>query len=230
MLFYGGIWLQNPSTYICSNMVVFFNYLCLLITLISGLVGFWMWKTMVFNSGYRSFLDHEYLEIWWTTVPVLVMFLIGVPSIRILYMWDCQPGASMSLKIEGHQWYWEYEYAKMGLNFDSFMYNLSDFSAEESKDIFRLLEVDNRVVLPGEVSVRLLMSSLDVLHSWAVPSMGVKVDCIPGRLNSMRLSIPMSGVFYGQCSELCGVGHGVMPIVVEVVSCGEFEKFIGMTG
>lgn len=222
LLFYGGVWFQNPSTYICSNIVVFFNYLCLLIFIIRGLVGFWMYKTMVIKTGYRRFLDHEYLEIWWTCVPVIVMFLIGVPSIRILYMWDCQPGTRLGLKVVGHQWYWRYEYRRINVMFDSFPINLDSLRLGQ----MRIMDVDIRAVLPGEVPVRVIITARDVLHRWAVPALGVKVDCIPGRVNRIRMRLPVSGVYYGQCSELCGVGHSIIPIVVEVVNVNAFLKWV----
>lgn len=222
MIYYGGLWLQNPLTYIASNIIVFFNFVTLLITIIRGLVIYWIVKVIYIEFRYRRFRDHEVLEIWWTCMPVVVLIFIGVPSIRLLYIWDCQPSERIGLKVLGRQWYWRYEYGIVGVGFDSFVVGLDDLDRGQ----YRILEVDNRVVLPGEAPVRVLISAGDVLHRWAVPGFGVKVDAVPGRLNRVRLNIERPGVYYGQCSELCGVGHRIMPIVVEIVSWDVFLKWL----
>nr|YP_009318511.1 cytochrome c oxidase subunit II [Echinoderes svetlanae]APA17418.1 cytochrome c oxidase subunit 2 [Echinoderes svetlanae] len=222
MSYYGSSWMQDPSTYICANMYVFFNYSLLLVMLISGLVGYWMWKVVVSKVSYNRFIEHESLEVWWTCVPVMTLIFIGVPSLRLLYMYDCQPGKSLCLKVIGRQWYWSYEYGRLGIFFDSFPININDLNVGG----FRIMDVDTRVVLPGEVPVRVMVTAGDVLHSWAVPSFGVKVDAVPGRLNVFRMNAINPGVYYGQCSELCGVGHSIMPIVVEVVSWSAFVDWV----
>ena len=166
------------------------------------------------------------LEIVWTIVPTLVLVLIAMPSFALLYSYD-EPlsSPSVTIKAVGHQWYWSYEYtdyATGSISFDSYMVDDAELNIGE----LRLLETDNRIVLPVGVAVRVLVTSGDVLHSWAVPSFAVKVDAVPGRLNQVILLITRPGVFYGQCSELCGVNHGFMPIVVEAVTIENFFSWV----
>ena len=162
------------------------------------------------------------VEIVWTIVPALVLVGIAVPSFKLLYMMDEVIEPSVTLKAVGYQWYWGYEYAdyKPTVKFDSYMKGVDDLEGGE----LRMLEVDNRVVLPVGRRVRILVTGGDVLHSWAVPSLGVKADAIPGRLNQLSILLEREGVYYGQCSELCGVQHKGMPIAVEGVS---EEKYLG---
>jgi len=172
--------------------------------------------------SYNRFIEHESLEVWWTCVPVITLIFIGVPSLRLLYIYDCQPGKRLCLKVIGRQWYWRYEYGRLGIFFDSFPININDLNMGG----FRIIDVDTRVVLPGEVPVRVIVTAGDVLHSWAVPRFGVKVDAVPGRLNVFRINAVNPGVYYGQCSELCGVGHSIIPIVIEVVSWRAFVDWV----
>ena len=147
----------------------------------------------------------------------------------MLYIIDELHNPQVTLKIVGHQWYWSYEYSDYivewpdeSIVFDSYMILEDDLTA----GAYRLLEVDNRVVLPSETVIRLLITSLDVLHSWAVPSLGVKMDACPGRLNQVSLFIERDGIYYGQCSELCGVNHAFMPIVVEALPIEDYESWL----
>jgi cytochrome c oxidase subunit 2 len=153
--------------------------------------------------------------------------IIAIPSFALLYSLDEVINPSMTLKVIGHQWYWSYEYSdssnpKNILNFDSYMKSEEDLTLEN----FRLLEVDNRIVLPIKIHIRLLVTAADVLHSWAVPSLGIKVDACPGRLNQVFLFLKREGVFYGQCSEICGINHGFMPIVVQGVKIDKFISYL----
>ena len=154
-------------------------------------------------------------------IPVIILIIIAVPSMKLLFFMDKAPAdqVEMTLKVTGHQWYWSYEYVDEGkLSFDSNM--IPDEDIDVSKGQVRLLEVDNRVVVPADTTIRLLMTAEDVLHNWAMPSFGIKMDTVPGRINETWFRVPKEkiGVYRGQCSELCGVRHGFMPIVVEVVS------------
>jgi len=153
--------------------------------------------------------------------------IIAIPSFALLYSLDEVINPSMTLKVIGHQWYWSYEYSdssnpKNILNFDSYMKSEEDLTLGN----FRLLEVDNRIVLPIKIHIRLLVTAADVLHSWAVPSLGIKVDACPGRLNQVFLFLKREGVFYGQCSEICGINHGFMPIVVQGVKIDKFISYL----
>jgi len=171
------------------------------------------------------------IEIVWTIVPALVLLLVAIPSFTLLYSMDEVLDPMLTLKVIGHQWFWSYEYSDytaLNLTSDtSFVYD-SYMILEEDLNIgeFRLLEVDNRVVLPTYTHIRVLVTSTDVLHSWAIPSLGLKIDACPGRLNQISTFINRPGVYYGQCSEICGINHGFMPIALEVVNFKDYASWI----
>lgn len=163
------------------------------------------------------------LEIIWTVVPVLILVMITIPSLRVLYFLDRTEDADMTVKIVGHQWYWSYEYPdEDDMAFDSFI--VEDEDLEEGQP--RLLTVDKALVVPAGKNIRLLMTSTDVIHSWAVPSLGVKLDTVPGRLNETWVRINEPGTYYGQCSELCGVNHGFMPIAVKALNEADYAAWL----
>lgn len=163
------------------------------------------------------------IEVIWTVVPVLILVVIAIPSFRLLYFMDRTDKPELTLKAIGHQWYWSYQYQDHGdFMFDSLMVPTDQLKPGQR----RLLEVDNRVVLPVDTNIRLLVTSEDVLHAWAMPAFGVKLDTVPGRLNETWFKIDREGVYYGQCSELCGVNHAFMPIAVEAVSKEAFQKWV----
>ncbi|MDP2698778.1 cytochrome c oxidase subunit II [Thalassospira sp.] len=170
---------------------------------------------------------HTLLEVVWTVVPVLILLVIAIPSFRLLYFADRVEDADMTLKIIGKQWYWTYEYPDNGnFTFDSLMID-EETAVAEGK--LRLLDVDNPVVLPVDTNIRLIMTSDDVIHNWAMPSMFIKLDAVPGRLNETWTRIPgeyAGQTFYGQCSELCGVNHAFMPIAVKAVTMEEYEAWV----
>ncbi|AUG55171.1 cytochrome c oxidase subunit II [Thalassospira marina] len=170
---------------------------------------------------------HTLLEVAWTVVPVLILLVIAIPSFRLLYYADHVEEADMTLKIIGKQWYWTYEYPDNGdFTFDSLMLD-EDAAVSEGKK--RLLDVDNPVVLPVDTDIRLLMTSEDVIHSWAMPSLFIKLDAVPGRTNETWTRIPAEyagTTFYGQCSELCGVNHAYMPIAVKAVTKEEYADWV----
>lgn len=164
--------------------------------------------------------EGQLIEVIWTVVPIFILIFIAFPSLKILYLTDEINNPIISIKVVGHQWYWSYEYDDFGiLNFDSFILDKNNFDYSN----FRLLDVDNRLVLPINNQIRFLVSSLDVIHSFALPSLGVKIDAVPGRINQIRSLINRPGLYYGQCSEICGVNHRFIPIVIESV---DIEKFI----
>jgi len=164
------------------------------------------------------------LEIVWTLIPSFILMLIAIPSFSLLYSMDEIIDPSVTLKAIGHQWYWSYEYSDYNdtIAFDSYMVPTEELTLGQ----FRLLEVDNPVVLPTNVHIRVIITAVDVLHSWAVPALGVKLDAVPGRLNQASVFIKRSGVYYGQCSELCGVNHGFMPISVKAVDMDSYVSWI----
>jgi cytochrome c oxidase subunit 2 len=162
------------------------------------------------------------LEVIWTAVPVLILIMIAVPSLKLLYFADATRDAEMTLKVTGNQWYWTYAYPDNGdIEFDSIIVP----DEELKKGQPRMLTVDNEVVLPIKTNVRLLLTSNDVIHNWAVPSLGLKLDTTPGRTNETWVNINKEGDYYGMCSELCGVNHGFMPIHIRAVSKADYEAW-----
>ena len=225
---------QDPATPMFEGMVYFHNYILFFILAIGIFVVLFIYKIVVAfnmetNPVSNKFTHSSLLEIVWTIVPAVILLLIAVPSFALLYSLDELIDPVLTLKIIGHQWYWSYEYSDYvsleggdTLAFDSYMIASDDLL----KGSFRLLEVDNRIVLPVNSHIRLLVTAADVLHCWTVPSFGVKVDACPGRLSQASLFIKREGVYYGQCSEICGVNHGFMPIVVKGVSVDQFTNWI----
>nr|ARM56343.1 cytochrome c oxidase subunit II [Draco maculatus] len=167
--------------------------------------------------------DADHLEFMWTSLPMAVLMFIAVPSMRTLYLLEDQESPHLTVKAIGHQWYWSYEFTDYtDKTFDAYMTKEQDLE----KGLPRLLEVDNHVALPTKSLVRMLISAEDVLHSWTLPAIGVKADAVPGRLNQLTFTMTHPGVFYGQCSEICGVNHSFMPIAVESIPVSCFENWI----
>ena len=167
------------------------------------------------------------IEIIWTIIPSIILYLIAIPSFLLLYSIDEIINPAITVKVIGNQWYWTYEYSDYSLDdndivFESYM--LPDDELEMGQ--LRLLEVDNPIVLPTNTHVRIIVTASDVLHCWAVPALGIKVDAVPGRLNQGSIFLKRMGTFYGQCSEICGVNHGFMPIVVKAVDMDSFLTYL----
>jgi cytochrome c oxidase subunit 2 len=207
-----------------------FHYLLLvIITIVTVFVlSLLLWVMIRYNARVNpkpsSFSHNTLVEVIWTAVPVVILVLIFIPSMRVLYEGDVIPPPDITLKAIGHQWNWSYEYPDHG-NFTFESLPLSDDQDKKAGEP-RLLGVTNRVVVPVGKVVRVIVTSQDVIHSWTVPAFGVKVDAVPGRLNELWFKANREGVFYGQCSELCGVNHAFMPIAVEVVSQERFDQWI----
>jgi cytochrome c oxidase subunit 2 len=176
-----------------------------------------------------AFDHHTHLELIWTIIPTIILILVAIPSFALLYAVDELHNPKITMKVLGNQWYWSYEFSDYVVNgpedsvkIDSYMILEDDLK----KGQLRLLEVDERIFLPEHISIRVLVTSRDVLHSWAVPSLGVKMDACPGRLNQVGMFIRRRGVYFGQCSELCGINHAFMPIVIEAVSLQDYKNWI----
>lgn len=232
--------MQDPATPVMGGIISFHNHLMVFLVAIAGFVGwvlYFVLKNYVVETeglpkrSYKAsggFSHATVLEIVWTIVPAIILLIIAVPSFSLLYSIDEALDPSLTIKIVGHQWYWSYEYSDYltdsgdFISFDSYMLPEDDLKGGS----FRLLEVDNRVIVPFKNHIRLLVTAADVLHSWAIPSFGVKVDAIPGRLSQASLYVERVGVFYGQCSEICGVNHGFMPIVVRSVNLDKYVSWI----
>ena len=224
---------QDPATPVAEGMIYFHNYLMFFLIAICISVFWLLYSAFNPNLTKASKFSHSsVLEIIWTILPAIVLLFIAVPSFTLLYSLDELSDPLLTVKVVGHQWYWSYEYSDYltqtdtlaNLNFDSYMLSTNDLTVGS----FRLLEVDNRLVLPIKTHIRLLVTSSDVLHSWAVPSFGIKMDACPGRLSQTSLFIKREGVYYGQCSEICGVNHGFMPIVVKAVFPVNFVKWLAL--
>lgn len=220
---------QMPHSPVMEKLFHLHSILLVIITAVSLLVlALTLYIIVRFNrkaNPVPSTTAHNtMIEIIWTVIPIMILVGIAIPSVRGHYFMERVPEAAMTLKVTGNQWYWNYQYPDQGgFAFDSYM--LSDEDAKVRGEP-RLLGVDNRVVIPVNTNVRVQMTAADVIHAWAVPSFGVKRDAVPGRLNETWFKADAEGVYYGQCSELCGKGHGFMPIVVEVVSQEKFNAWV----
>nr|ALE33237.1 cytochrome c oxidase subunit II [Plecotus macrobullaris] len=214
--------LQDATSPIMEELLNFHDHALMIVFLISSLVLYIISLMLTTSLTHTSTMDAQEVETIWTILPAIILIMIALPSLRILYMMDEINNPSVTIKTLGHQWYWSYEYTDYeDLVFDSYMIPTHELTPGQ----FRLLEVDNRVVLPAELTIRMLISSEDVLHSWAIPSLGLKTDAIPGRLNQTTLLSTRPGLYYGQCSEICGSNHSFMPIVLETVPLKYFEKW-----
>lgn len=227
----GGFGMQPAATEVMRDIHWFHDVLLLpIITVISIFVlGLLVWVAIKYNAKANptpaKFTHNVPLEVAWTLIPVLILIVIAVPSFRLLYKESVVPAnVDMTIKVTGHQWYWSYIYPDhQDLEFTSLM--LPREEAEAAGKPF-LLGVDNAVVVPVNKTVRVQVTAADVIHSWAMPAFGVKMDAVPGRLNETWFRAEKEGVYYGQCSEICGISHAYMPIEVRVVSQAEFDKWI----
>ncbi len=219
---------QDAVTPTMSAIYELHGFIMIILTVIVLVVlGLLLYICLKFNAKSHpipmKFSHNNILEIVWTVIPALVLILIAIPSFKILYNIERIPETEMTVKVVGHQWYWSYQYPEHGnIEFDS---NIIRDDQLKSGDL-RLFEVDNRLVIPENTVVRFLITAADVIHSFAVPAFGTKTDAVPGRINETWVKVQKRGVYYGQCSELCGVNHGFMPIAIEVVSKKDFLDWV----
>nr|YP_008082960.1 cytochrome c oxidase subunit II [Polycarpa mytiligera]CCO25739.1 cytochrome c oxidase subunit II [Polycarpa mytiligera] len=221
MSMYNMLMLQDMVNWSGVECSLFHDYSLMLLCFI--LVGFVLFMEIIIYTGsyfVKGYNSSDMLEFTWTVVPGLLLYSLGVPSLYLMYFMEGATKYDLTLKVVGHQWYWSYEISEYGgeMEFDSYMVNLEDLGMGG----YRLLEVDNSVVLPYLTKIRVLVTSGDVLHSWALPSMGLKVDACPGRLNFMNLLSFRPVSMFGQCSEICGINHSFMPIHIEFLSWDDF--------
>nr|UPL65262.1 cytochrome c oxidase subunit II [Largus sp.] len=220
MATWGMINLQDAMTPMMEQLNFFHDHTLVILTMITTLVAYIMISTMMNKLTNRFLLESQAIEVIWTTLPAITLVFIALPSLQLLYLIDEINKPLITMKTIGHQWYWSYEYSDFNnIEFDSYMKPWNEIENSE----FRLLDVDNRVILPINTQVRILVTAADVLHSWAMPSLGMKIDATPGRLNQGSLVINQPSILFGQCSEICGANHSFMPIVIESVPV---EKFI----
>nr|CAI59725.1 cytochrome c oxidase subunit II [Micropsectra sofiae]CBL58255.1 cytochrome c oxidase subunit 2 [Micropsectra sofiae] len=221
MTTWSSLGMQDSNSPIMEQLNFFHDHSLLILILVTTLVGYLM-MALFFNHLNNRFLLHgQTIEVIWTILPAIVLLFIALPSLRILYLLDEINNPSITLKTIGHQWYWSYEYSDFNnIEFDSYMVSSNNLNS------FRLLDVDNRIILPINNQIRILVTATDVLHSWTIPSLGVKIDANPGRLNQTNFFINRPGLYFGQCSEICGANHSFMPIVIESVPSNFFVKWI----
>nr|YP_010327131.1 cytochrome c oxidase subunit II [Asota caricae]YP_010329852.1 cytochrome c oxidase subunit II [Asota plana]AHN52517.1 cytochrome c oxidase subunit II [Asota plana lacteata]UNP54470.1 cytochrome c oxidase subunit 2 [Asota caricae]UNP54613.1 cytochrome c oxidase subunit 2 [Asota plana] len=215
--------LQNSASPLMEQIIFFHDHTLIILIMITILVGYLM-MSLLFNKYINRFLlEGQMIELIWTILPAIILIFIALPSLRLLYLLDELNNPLITLKSIGHQWYWSYEYSDFNnIEFDSYMIPSNDLQSNS----FRLLDVDNRIIIPMNNQIRIMVTATDVIHSWTIPSLGVKVDANPGRLNQTNFFINRPGIYYGQCSEICGANHSFMPIVIESISIKNFINWI----
>jgi cytochrome c oxidase subunit 2 len=221
--------LQDANSPIIEELIFLHDFINLILVFIITFVGYIMVLILLNNYININLLESQIIECIWTIIPAIILIQIAIPSLLLLYILDESIDSALTIKILGHQWYWSYEYTDFWsissnnqIDFDSYIVPSNDLETS----IFRLLDVDNRTIIPYNIHIRILISSADVLHAWTVPSLGVKADAIPGRLNQVKFIRQRPGVFFGQCSEICGANHRFMPIVIEIVNMNYFLNWV----
>nr|WNL54009.1 cytochrome c oxidase subunit II [Microcerotermes aff. sikorae]WNL54123.1 cytochrome c oxidase subunit II [Microcerotermes aff. sikorae]WNL54136.1 cytochrome c oxidase subunit II [Microcerotermes aff. sikorae] len=215
--------LQDSASPVMEQLIFFHDHALMIMLMIITAVLYTMVSIIQNKQTSRFILEGQMIETVWTIAPAIILVFIAIPSLRLLYLMDEIHNPVMTLKTVGHQWYWSYEYSDFTkLEFDSYMVQQED----QLTNTFRLLDTDNRTVLPMNSPIRMIVTAADVLHSWTVPSLGVKTDATPGRLNQVSFTINRPGLLYGQCSEICGANHSFMPIVIESVSTNQFINWV----
>nr|YP_009995469.1 cytochrome c oxidase subunit II [Ochthebius scopuli]QNP09924.1 cytochrome c oxidase subunit 2 [Ochthebius scopuli] len=216
---------QDSASPLMEQLIYFHDHTLLILLMITVLVGYLMLSLFFNKLNYRFLLEGQMIELIWTILPAFTLIFIALPSLNLLYLLDEINNPMVSIKSIGHQWYWSYEYTDFkNIEFDSYMIPMNEMKLNS----FRLLDVDNRIVLPYNAQIRMMVTAADVLHSWTIPSLSVKIDATPGRLNQINFFMNRAGLFFGQCSEICGANHSFMPIVLESISPKFFIKWISM--
>ena len=227
MSFWGQLSFQEGTSPIINQLIIFHDHAILVLILVMSFVGYATFSLLINSLSSRYTLEAQRIETIWTLLPAIILLFLALPSLRLLYLIDEVSRPRLTLKTIGHQWYWSYEYSDfLNLEFDSYILPTEDLE----KGQFRLLEVDHRAVLPIQTEIRALVTARDVIHSWTVPALGVKADAIPGRLNQLGFLSIRPGVFYGQCSEICGANHSFIPIAVEFVDRPSFLQWVTTFG
>nr|YP_010183911.1 cytochrome c oxidase subunit II [Lispe assimilis]QVG62675.1 cytochrome c oxidase subunit II [Lispe assimilis] len=215
--------IQNSSSPLMEQLIFFHDHALMFTVMITIFISYLMGNLFFNKFINRLLMEEQTIEMIWTITPTLILLFIAFPSLRLLYLLDEMNNPSITLKAIGHQWYWSYEYSDFHeLKFDSYMIPLNEMNL----DSFRLLEVDNRTVLPMYTQIRMIITATDVIHSWTVPTLGLKIDGTPGRLNQGSFFIMRPGIFFGQCSEICGTNHSFMPIMIESIMPNYFINWV----
>uniref|UniRef100_A0AAU7LKN2 Cytochrome c oxidase subunit 2 n=1 Tax=Syrbatus sp. 2 RRMO-2024a TaxID=3154168 RepID=A0AAU7LKN2_9COLE len=208
---------QNSACSLMEQLIFFHNYSIFMLLMIILMIIYFIFFLLKNKLIFRLFLNFQLLEFIWSILPMIILILMAFPSLNLLYLMDEMNSPMISIKIIGYQWYWSYEYSDFkNIEFNSYMKH------QYKNYEFRFLEVDTRMLIPFNIQTRLIISSNDVLHSWTIPSLNIKMDAIPGRLNQINLNLNQTGLFFGQCSEICGINHSFMPIIMECISINFF--------
>nr|YP_010954450.1 cytochrome c oxidase subunit II [Tropilaelaps mercedesae]WMV02013.1 cytochrome c oxidase subunit II [Tropilaelaps mercedesae] len=218
MTFWSSIFFPNANSPLMEQMIFFHDHTMIIIISIMTFISYiliYLFNNKLYN---RYLTENHEIEIIWTLIPSCLLIFIALPSLHLLYLIEENFSPAITIKILGHQWYWSYELSDFNIEFDSFMLT-SDYN-------FRLLETDNNLVIPFSTNIRFLISSTDVIHSWTIPSLGLKIDAIPGRLNQLFTFTHRPGMYFGQCSEICGSNHSFMPISMEITSLKNFSNWV----
>lgn len=220
---WGQLLFQDAASPIILQLITFHDHTLIILTLVISVVTYALFTVITNKHTNRYLIEAQEIETIWTILPAIILLFLALPSLRLLYLTDEISQPALTLKAIGHQWYWRYEYSDfINVEIDSYIIPQRDLNPGE----FRLLEVDNRIVLPINLEIRVLVTAADVIHAWTVPALGVKVDAVPGRLNQLGFTINQPGVFYGQCSEICGANHSFMPISIESVNLKSFIQWV----
>lgn len=223
MSLWGQLNLQEGVSTVIELINYFHDYIIVILLLILTFVTY-LFVYIIMTPRLDSYtIDSHYLETIWTVIPIFILLFMAFPSLYLLYLIEDYSSPSLTVKVIGHQWYWEYQYSNSWFShgFDSYIVYDNGTSP-----LFHALDVDNRLVLPTLTNILFLITSADVLHSWTVPTLGIKTDAIPGRLNYLSTIVPYSGVYYGQCSEICGSNHSLIPIVLEFVPINNYLVYL----
>nr|AFE61561.1 cytochrome oxidase subunit 2 [Myllaena audax] len=214
---------QDSASPLMEQLLFFHDHTLMILSMITAMVGYILISLFFNKWNFRYLLEGQMIELIWTIIPAITLIFIAIPSLRLLYLLDEINNPLVTIKTIGHQWYWSYEYTDFNnIDFDSYMIPSDDLKLFN----FRLLDVDNRIAIPFNSQIRMLVTAADVLHSWTIPSLSIKIDATPGRLNQTNFFTNRTGIFFGQCSEICGANHSFMPIVMESISPKFFIKWI----
>nr|YP_010713411.1 cytochrome c oxidase subunit II [Dinobdella ferox]WDA96086.1 cytochrome c oxidase subunit II [Dinobdella ferox] len=223
MSLWGQMMMQDPMSPSMVNITYFHDHMLLVMLLVLTVIGYILLVLCFSNFTNRYILEAQEIETIWTITPAIILVLMAIPSIYILYLSDEVYDPLITIKCIGHQWYWSYQYGDFNdINFDSYMVPSEELKLGD----YRLLDVDNRIVVPMNQEFRVIVTAMDVIHSWTIPSLGIKLDAIPGRLNQSSITISNPGLYYGQCSEICGANHSFMPICLESISMNDFINWL----
>nr|AAD40283.1 cytochrome oxidase II [Trama troglodytes]AAD40285.1 cytochrome oxidase II [Trama troglodytes] len=212
---------QNSNSPLMEQLIFFHDHTMFIIMMIIFLISYMM-MFIIYNKYINiKISENQFIEFIWTIMPPIILIFIALPSLHLLYLMDEMKAPILTIKILGHQWFWSYEYSDFkNIEFESYMIN------NINKENFRLIEVDNKTILPFKYNIQLLISSEDVIHSWTIPSLAIKIDAIPGRMNQINLFMNRPGFYFGQCSEICGINHSFMPIQIESINLNNFISWI----